>query len=292
MRADAGMRAIRRWLGMAGVAGLIGAVCFAQADVAGSADHPMLSRYPNSRIAEYEKNYNAVEMMVAGAPGTQPKKTTIEGEVTRIRYFHNDPKNQPSALQVLRNYQNAVKSIGGKVVFERLPRPNDGGETVMTAQSGGKEVWVRVRPEIFSAPTQSYVLQIVEREAMQQAVTAAKLLEDLNKQGFATLYLNFDTNKWDIRPQDQATLDEVAAALKQTPAMRVRIEGHTDNAGQAEANKVLSERRARSVMEALTARGVAAGRMTAEGFGQERPVADNRTEEGRAKNRRVELVKQ
>jgi outer membrane protein OmpA-like peptidoglycan-associated protein len=162
----------------------------------------------------------------------------------------------------------------------------------MTAQSGGKEVWVRVRPEIFSAPTQSYVLQIVEREAMQQAVTAAKLLEDLNKQGFATLYLNFDTNKWDIRPQDQATLDEVAAALKQTPAMRVRIEGHTDNAGQAEANKVLSERRARSVMEALTARGVAAGRMTAEGFGQERPVADNRTEEGRAKNRRVELVKQ
>jgi outer membrane protein OmpA-like peptidoglycan-associated protein len=264
----------------------------AQQDVKGSADHPMLSRYPNSHITEYEKGYNAVEMLVGGGPGARPKKQQLEGQLTRIRYFHNDANSQPSALQVIRNYQNAVRSIGGKVVYERLPKPNDGGETTLVAQFGGKEVWVRVRPEIFSAPTQSYLLEILEREGMEQKVTAARLLDELNRQGFTALYLNFETNSWQIRPSDAATLDEVAAALKQTPGMRVRIEGHTDNVGTAESNRVLSERRAQSVMEALVQRGVDRARMSAAGFGQERPIADNRTEEGRAKNRRVELVRE
>jgi len=271
---------------------LTAATGMAQKDVKGSADHPMLSRYPNSRIALYEKGYNAVEMPVGGGRGTRPQKQSLEGQLTRIRYFHNDPNSQPSPLEVLRNYQNAIRSIGGKVVYERLPRPGDGGETTLVAPFGGKEVWVRVRPEIFSAPTQSYLLEILEREGMEQKVTAARLLDELNKQGFTALYLNFETNSWQIRPSDAGTLDEVAAALKQSPAMRVRIEGHTDNVGTAESNRVLSERRAQSVMEALVQRGVDRSRLSAAGFGQERPIADNRTEEGRAKNRRVELVRQ
>jgi len=271
---------------------LLAAALQAQQDVKGSADHPLVSRYPNSRISLYEKNYNAVEMLVGGAPGAGPKKVTVEGQLTRIRYFHNDASSQPSALQVIRNYQNAVKSIGGKVVYERLPRPSDGGETTLMLNPQGKEVWIRVRPEIFSAPTQSYLLEIVEREGMEQAVTAARLLDELNRQGFTTLYLNFETGKWDIRPADMPVLDEVAKALAQPPAMKVRIEGHTDNVGQSEANRALSEKRAQSVMQALVARGVVADRLSAAGFGQERPIADNRTEEGRAKNRRVEIVRQ
>jgi len=71
----------------------------------------------------------------------------------------------------------------------------------------------------------------------------------------------------------------------------VSIEGHTDNVGQAAANKTLSEQRAKSVMAAVVKGGVAASRVSAVGWGQERPIADNRSEEGRAKNRRVEIVK-
>ncbi len=289
MQVDSACRRLRAAMALLCLAAGAGA---AQQDAKGSADHPMLSRYPNSHIAQYEQNYAAVEMLVAGAPGARAQKRTLEGQLTRIRYFHNDGNSQPSALQVLRNYQNAVKSIGGKVAYERLPRENDGGETTLTAMLGGKEVWVRVKPDIFSAPTQSYLLEIVELQGMEQAVTAARLLEDLNRQGFATLYLNFDTGKWDIRPADAPTLDEVAKALQQAPAMRVSIEGHTDNVGQPEANRALSERRARSVLEALAARGIPVSRMSAAGFGQDRPIADNRTEEGRAKNRRVEIVRQ
>ena len=262
----------------------------AQADAPRSRDHPLLTRYPKSHIVEYEKNFNAVEFAV-GSQGGEPQRKPVEGDATTILYFHNSPEGQPSALQVIRNYQNAVKSIGGEVVYERLPRENDGGETTLKVTTGGKEVWVRVEPGIFSAPTQSYKLWVVEVAAMQQVVKANKLLEELNKNGFIALYINFDTGRADLKADGQATVAEIVAMLKSAPGMKIAIEGHTDNVGQASANKALSERRARSVMAAVAAGGIDAGRLSAAGFGQERPIADNRSEEGRAKNRRVELVK-
>ena len=221
----------------------------------------------------------------------EPKRRSVEGDATVIRYFHNDAAKQPSALQIIRNYQGAIKSIGGEVVYERLPREGDGGETTLKATTGGKEVWIRVVPEIFSAPTQSYLLQVVEVAAMQQVVTANKLLDELNKNGFIALYINFDTGKSDLKADGKATVAEIVAMLKSSPNLRIAVEGHTDNVGQAAANKTLSTQRAQSVTSAIVAGGIAANRVTAAGFGQEKPVADNRTEEGRAKNRRVELVK-
>ena len=228
--------------------------------------------------------------LAADTSRTKQRKA-IEGDATTIRYFHGDPQKQPSPLQVIRNYQNAIKSIGGKVAYERLPKENDAGETTLNVTTGGKEVWVRVEPDIFSAPAQSYVLRIVEVAGMQQVITANKLLDELNSKGFIALYINFDTGKWDLKADGRATVAEIVTMLKGAPAMKIAIEGHTDNVGQAAANKSLSEKRAQSVMAAIVAGGVDAKRLSAAGFGQERPVADNRGEEGRAKNRRVELVK-
>ncbi len=263
----------------------------AEEDAPGSKDHPLLTRYPHSHITEYTRNYNAVEFTVAGKPKGQPQKKSIEGDATAIHYFHDNADKQPSPLQLIRNYQNAIKSIGGEVMYERLPRDMDGGETTLRAVTGGKEVWVQVVPDIFSAPTQSYKLNIVEIAAMQQVVSANQLLDELNKNGFVALYINFDTGKWDLKADGLATVREIAAMLKSAPGLAIAIEGHTDNAGNPAANKTLSENRAKSVMNAIVAAGVAANRLTAAGFGQERPVADNRSEAGRAKNRRVELVK-
>ena len=285
---DAGKRmalvAVALW------AALGAASALAQEDVGGSKDHPLLTRYPDSFIAEYEKNFNSVEFTV-GARGGELQKKAVEGDATSILYFHKKPERQPSALQVLRNYQNAVKAIGGEVVYERLPKEGDGGETTLRVASGGKEAWVRVEPGIFSAPTQSYKLQVVEVAGMQQVVTANKLLEELEKAGFIALYINFDTGKAELKADGKATVAEIVKMLKAAPALRVAIEGHTDNVGQAAANKALSEKRAQSVMAAVVAGGIDAKRLSAAGFGQERPIADNRGEDGRAKNRRVELVK-
>ncbi len=262
----------------------------AQNDVAGSRDHPMLARYPDSHIAEYRKGFDAVEFRVR--EGGKERRQRVEGDTTVIRYFYNSPERQPSALQLIRNYQNAVKAIGGQVVYERLPRDADGGETTLKAAAAGKEVWIQVLPDIFGAPTQSYLLTIVEVAGMAQVVTANAMLDELNRKGFVTLYINFDTNKWDIKPEARPTIAEIVRLMKEQAGLRLRIEGHTDNVGRPDANKKLSENRARSVMQAIIAGGIDAARLTAVGHGQEAPIADNRSEEGRAKNRRVELVKQ
>jgi len=259
-------------------------------DARGSKDHPLLTRYPDSHIVEYVKNYDSVEF-ATGTKGGEPERKAVEGDATVITYFHNNAEKQPSALQVIRNYQNAIKGIGGQVAYERLPKDGDGGETTLRVATGGKDVWVRLEPGIFSAPTQSYKLWIVEVAAMQQVVSANKLLEELNKNGFIALYINFDTGKWDLKADGRATVAEIVTMLKGAPALKIAIEGHTDNVGQAAANKTLSEKRAQSVMAAIVAGGIDAKRLTAVGVGQERPIADNRGEEGRAKNRRVELVK-
>lgn len=275
---------------LAFVIALASPLVFAQTDVEGSRDHPLLQRYPDSHIGEYRKNFDAVEFRVRDAG--KERRQRVEGDTTVIMYRYNSADRQPSALQLIRNYQNAVKAIGGQVVYERLPRDSDSGETTLKVAAGGRQVWVRVTPDIFGAPTQAYTLTIVEVNAMAQVVTANALLDEINKKGFVALYINFDTGRAELKPDGQQVVREIVAMLKSAPTLKLAIEGHTDNVGSAADNKALSERRAQSVRSAIVAGGIDAGRLTAAGFGQERPVADNRSEDGRAKNRRVELVKQ
>lgn len=265
------------------------AVAVAGEDVTGSKDHPLLTRYPGSFITEYSKNYNATSFKV-GAKGAPPSVETVEGDTTTLMYFHGSVETQPSALQVIRNYQNAVKGIGGAVLYERLPVDGDGGETTLKVTTGGKDVWIKVVPG-YGAPTNYYQLIITEVAAMAQVVSANQLLDELNRNGFVALYINFDTGKAELKQDGLATVKEIVSMLKSNPALKLSVEGHTDNVGDAASNKKLSEARARSVVAAIVAGGIDAGRLTAAGFGEEKPVADNRTEEGRSKNRRVELVK-
>jgi OmpA-OmpF porin, OOP family len=99
----------------------------------------------------------------------------------------------------------------------------------------------------------------------------------------------FDTNKAKIQKRSFRLLDEVAQALTDFPTIEVRIEGHTDSQGKDAFNKKLSQRRAESVRNYLIKKGIAASRMVGVGFGEEVPIADNRTKDGRAQNRRVEF---
>lgn len=101
----------------------------------------------------------------------------------------------------------------------------------------------------------------------------------------------FDSGKATLRPESASTLEEMLTLLKEEPALRLRIEGHTDDAGDAAANRKLSERRAAAVKAWLVSHGVAARRLQSAGLGASHPVAPNDTPENRARNRRVELVK-
>ncbi len=109
----------------------------------------------------------------------------------------------------------------------------------------------------------------------------------------ATYDLVFDTNSDKLKGTDWSVLQVLADLLKKDPALKIEVAGHTDSTGNAAANQVLSERRANTVKRTLSERyGVDASRLTAKGYGAEQPLADNGTEQGRAINRRVELVKQ
>jgi outer membrane protein OmpA-like peptidoglycan-associated protein len=114
----------------------------------------------------------------------------------------------------------------------------------------------------------------------------------IKQEGHVAVYgIHFNTGKADILPDSESTLNEIVKLMQQEGSLRLRIEGHTDNQGNATANQALSEKRAQAVVAWLTGHGVSAARLTAKGFGQTKPVADNSTEDGRAKNRRVELAK-
>jgi len=99
----------------------------------------------------------------------------------------------------------------------------------------------------------------------------------------------FETKKFDLDPKSQAELDKVIQLLNDNPTIRIEISGHTDNVGKPADNITLSNNRARSVVSYLFSKGIAAQRLVAKGYGETKPVADNKTEDGRAMNRRTEL---
>jgi OmpA-OmpF porin, OOP family len=138
---------------------------------------------------------------------------------------------------------------------------------------------------------------VVEPRAMESrmvVVDAKKIGSQIASEGRAVFYgILFDFDKADIKPESESQLEELAKFLQQNPSSRVFIVGHTDNKGTLDYNLGLSGRRAESVVNALTGKHRIDGkRLLARGLGPLAPVASNRTEDGRAKNRRVELVEQ
>jgi outer membrane protein OmpA-like peptidoglycan-associated protein len=99
----------------------------------------------------------------------------------------------------------------------------------------------------------------------------------------------FDVNKFDLKPESEAELDKLVQLLNDNPSVKIQIGGHTDNVGKPADNLTLSNNRAKSVVTYLVSKGIVATRLTSKGFGETQPVADNKTDEGRALNRRTEM---
>jgi outer membrane protein OmpA-like peptidoglycan-associated protein len=274
---------------------------FAQEDGGDCKDHPLFTRMPNHYIYRCEHSQFEMRRFPVGPLNSEGKARLkeVEGEFWMIDYVIKDGATKASGLQVQRNFQNAARQAGGTVegtypqwcTLELDESFREGNSctnygTTLKLGKGAREFWTFVH-----APGEGYRMYILEVGAMNQDVSVNELVDKLNKDGFLTLYINFDTGKATIRPDSDRTLDDAAAALKAAPNLKVEVGGHTDNVGTPQANEKLSGERAQAVMAALVKRGVAANRLTAKGYGQSAPIADNRIEDGRAKNRRVELVR-
>ena len=251
-------------------------------DASGCKDHDVLSRLPDYYIETCTlKQFDAYKF--ASGKATM----TIEGKFTNIRY--QPPANlspKPSTLQVLRNVENAVKKIGGTVMA------TDQSKETFKLAKGSKEIWI----EAWADYTGKYILTIVEKDAMtQQLVADASAFADgLKTTGhIAVDGILFETGKSDLKPESSAAIAEVAKLLKGDATLKVFVVGHTDNVGGLDGNVKLSQDRAASVVNALVkTHGIDATRLKPFGAGPYSPVASNDSDDGRAKNRRVELVKQ
>ncbi len=291
----------RRFSIVLGLLMLLAGTASAQEDGEGCKDHPLFTRMPNHYIYRCEHSQFEMRRFPVGPldKENKAKLQEVEGEYWLIEYSLKEGATKASGLQIQRNFQNAAKRAGGSVEGTypewcdfslddsfNLGNPCTNYGTTLKLTRAGREVWTFV-----NAVGEGYALYILEVAEMQQDISVNELVEKLNKDGFLTLYINFETGKATIQPDSAKSLDDAAAALKAAPELKIEVGGHTDNVGTPQANEKLSADRAQAVMAALVTRGIAAGRMTAKGYGQTSPIADNRTEEGRAKNRRVELVK-
>jgi OOP family OmpA-OmpF porin len=254
-------------------------------DYQGYKDPPLFTRMPRyflpSDSSVVETPFDAFEFTVKN--GTQ----RVEGRRLHYTYdFDEAAGNSPGFLQIVRNYEAAAKQIGGEVLADDVRR------TTIRISKSGKETWVAL--EAFNEGRE-YELNIIERQLMNQDVVAdaAALRSGLKENGHVEVPgIFFDTGKSDLKPESEPALKQLALMLQANAGLSVWVVGHTDSVGSVDSNMTLSGARAAAVVKSLAQRGIGANRLAAHGAGPYAPVASNATEEGRARNRRVELVAQ
>jgi OOP family OmpA-OmpF porin len=263
-------------------------------------------------FAENERSINFGRAhMIAGN-----KIVAIEGRIARDRFrLAGGEQRQYTAIEFQRNYENAIRDLGGerisqtqytKEVLEAFGDFYKVGEHFHGAchddiygcenhtyliRQAGKEYWILVSSG--GDPLHGNVV-VLEREGMKQSLgflDASAMKKAIDADGRVALYINFDVDKATLRPDAQPIVAEIRKLMDSDPTLKLSIEGHTDNTGTPTHNQELSTARARSVLGALVGLGIDPARLQSKGFGQDKPIADNGSDDGRAKNRRVELVK-
>lgn len=250
-------------------------------------DHPLFNRMTDFHISGCTvKDFDGWKFPLGRVWNAEDKGQTVEGKWFEINYVRDEGKSTVSGLQLFRNFENALRNIQATIMAKVIEAGNAGCFICAKVAKPSSEIWV-----LITGGDDNYALNIVEKQIMEQVIQANDMYAALQKNGYIALDIHFDTNKATIKSDSQAIVDQIIELLKTNQTLKVSIEGHTDNTGTPAGNKKLSQDRANSVMSAVVAKGVPAARMSAVGWGQEKPVADNRTEEGKAKNRRVEIVK-
>jgi OmpA-OmpF porin, OOP family len=251
----------------------------AQEDIEGSSDHPLLSRMNNFYISDYEvSSYDSHAFYDA-----EDNEYIIEGKKWIIEYSLKEGFEPPGQLKVRKNYINAVKEIGGTILFER--------GVCMKVAHDDKETWIDLW---VSSDGSDYRLTLVERKVMEQEVTADPnaMTEDLRFTGRTIIYgIYFDFDSAKVKRESEPTFRAIAEVLNSDISLKVYVVGHTDMTGSLDYNLSLSSQRAEAVVEKLVNEyGIVPDRMEARGVGPLCPVSTNLTEDGRRLNRRVELV--
>jgi len=260
-------------------------------DVDGAHDYAGIARMPGFLITDYdEDNPSQFDFPVARPIPTDMARVDtihVKGHRYVIRYELKPGAVPYSLLQIQQFYEKLTADAG--FTAEKTGAVGDVTETFHQKKTGG-EVWVYLVPAMGAN-----VLTVVETRGTTPPAVSSQIAEDpfytaLIKNGRVTLPVAFQPNKLDLDRDAQPVIDRVIKMLQRHPELLLRIEGHTDNAGNVTENQRLSSGRARAVQVLLIAGGIDKDHLQAVGLGGLEPVADNGTAEGREKNRRIELV--
>ncbi len=291
-------------------------------DLQGAIEPPIVGRYEGSFVKEQTvRAFDQTTMATRPNAQGQFERITVEGRRTLTAL--QGPRGR-SALEVFTNYGNALKGAGFRTLYtcsrETCPRsmlldglgPDPTSELrrplalfgngsiedrhyLVASRSvpTGTE-YVRIAAMGPSLPV--VVVDIVQPAAMEtrvKIVEAASMRNEIVQRGRVALYsIFFDFDRAELKPESRPQLEELAKYLSSAPGVNVFIVGHTDGKGKVDYNQDLSRRRAEAVVAALVSEHrIAAGRLSAHGAGPLAPLATNDTHEGRALNRRVEVVK-
>lgn len=307
------------------VAALFTTVPAAAAPPKNAKDHPMISRYEGSAILAYEQSaYDEFPLLMkkATASGGIEKNLNatqaVEGKVTRITY---QAPPERTTLEVFRNYEQELEKHGFKVLFQCTNAQCGGrkfnhavasysyfGEdykdqrylaATLSRSQGGVYVAVYAAMHHSGAKAENnrvrVQLDVIEAKPMDTGmvkIDPKQLARDIDSDGHVAIYaIYFETDSAKLKSSSDPTLAVIATMLEQQPKLKLLVVGHTDMKGSLKHNMDLSKRRAQSVVKALVNKHKVAGnRLTADGVGYLAPVTSNKSEAGRAKNRRVELV--
>jgi OmpA-OmpF porin, OOP family len=293
-------------------------------DIEGGKDHPLISRFKGSVMEAYEhKNYNEYTLVLGfNENGEADEQINIEGEVTRIQYSASE---EHSVFELFRNYEIALNDAGFTISFSCsektstaswefwyydyyrdinimnpdwiIPNGRMGFRYIVAnGENNGNNVYI----VLFISSDDDYpwiltTMDVIEEKPLETGlVTAASIDKGINLSGHTVLKgLFFDTGESTLRPESDAALTNIAEYLNTGKDRKVYIVGHTDNTGDFSSNMTLSEERAKAVMNKLSSGySVDPGQMEACGVSSLSPLSSNSNEEGRARNRRVEIVEQ
>lgn len=296
-------------------------------DMKSCSDHPMISRYSDSEIVDCKSDkFNEYHLLIKKATkyGGKDKNLNstikVEGKITQITY--KTPKER-STLEIFRNYESALKKSGFETLFSctnnecggrnfnhavapyNLFGENYKDQRYLAAKLKRAEgnIYVSlyvVRNTSSGGQTKGLLytkLDVIETQPMESGmvtIDANAMADEISKTGRVALYgIYFDTDKSEVKPESKPTLDEIAKLLRNNSSLELVVVGHTDNQGTLEYNMDLSKRRAKAVADVLVREyKISQSRLKYWGLAFLSPVASNRSEAGRAKNRRVELVEQ
>jgi OOP family OmpA-OmpF porin len=248
-------------------------------DAKGCLENKVVTRMPGCFIMRCDsKDFSSAEM---------PRKVSergnqVEGALETTVYRCPSGK---SPLELGRNTEAALKNAGFNILYTDVY--SGGARFYMTAQKGVQ--WVKLY-----VVSDAYELTTVKQKQMEQVMTANAdgWAQQINQSGRVSVYgINFDTGKSTIRPDSEPALNELVKLLQANTSWAMVVAGHTDNVGTKATNLALSRERAQSVISWLSVHGVDGARLVPAGFGDTRPIAENKDEESRQKNRRVDLVK-